>query len=243
MRGEADITGIPLANVGEVALDRGGSSHRGTHQMRAAAAALPALEVAVARRRAPLAFAEHVVIHAEAHRAARFAPFEAGVGEDPIEALALGVGLDLLRPGHHQRAHALVDVMPARHAGGGAQILEPRVGARADEDAIDRHAGDRGARRQSHVGEGALHGPGVAFGRRRRRIRDASGDGLDHVWTRAPRHERGERGDVDRDFGVEVRIAIAGERVPVRERRRSIRRPSARAAGLRGTQTSWHRAR
>src|SRR5688500_15692708 len=136
---------LPVADIGEVALDRRRGCHRRAHQVRAPAASLPAFEVAIARRRTALAFAEDVVIHAEAHRAARLAPFEAGLGKDAIEAFTLRVSLHLLRARHHERARALVDVVAARHAGRGTQILQPRVGARADEHAIDWHAFDRGA--------------------------------------------------------------------------------------------------
>ena len=62
--------------------DRGGGRHRRAHQVRAAAGALAAFEVAVAGRGAALARLEPVGVHRQAHRAARLAPFEARVLED-----------------------------------------------------------------------------------------------------------------------------------------------------------------
>ena len=79
-----------LARVDEVAGDRRRRGELRADQVRAAAASLPALEVAVRGRGAALAVREHVGIHAEAHRAAGAAPLEAGVEEDPVEPFLLG---------------------------------------------------------------------------------------------------------------------------------------------------------
>src|SRR5579864_4177748 len=66
-----------LARVDEVAVQRGGRGHRRAHQVRTAAGALPAFEVAVAGGGAALARFEAVGVHRQAHRAARLAPLEA----------------------------------------------------------------------------------------------------------------------------------------------------------------------
>src|SRR4026209_294168 len=100
-----------MTHVREPAFDGGRGRRRRPRRMRAAAAALAPLEIAIARRCAPLTLAEDAVVHAEAHRAARLAPFEAGLCEDPIEAFALGVRLDLLRSRHDQRAHPAVHLV------------------------------------------------------------------------------------------------------------------------------------
>src|SRR5205085_1943318 len=63
------VTASPSAHIHEPAFDRGGGRHRGTHEVRAPAAALAALEIAVRRCRTALARAEYVGIHAEAPRA------------------------------------------------------------------------------------------------------------------------------------------------------------------------------
>src|SRR5260221_6117039 len=69
------------ANVDEVPGDRRRRRHLGAHEMRAPPRALPAFEVSIGCRRAALARGELVVVHAQAHRAARVAPLEAGVEE------------------------------------------------------------------------------------------------------------------------------------------------------------------
>src|SRR5579884_3375058 len=66
---------------------RGGDGRR--HQVRAAAASLAALEVAVAGRGAALARRHLVRVHAEEHRAAGGPPLEAGVAENAVQPLGL----------------------------------------------------------------------------------------------------------------------------------------------------------
>src|SRR3954469_15914967 len=61
-------------DVDEMTGDRSGRRHGGADQVRAPAVTLAALEVAVGRGRAALARLEPVVVHGEAHRAARLAP-------------------------------------------------------------------------------------------------------------------------------------------------------------------------
>src|SRR6476646_4299979 len=67
---------LPLAHVSEMSLDRRRCRHHRTHEMRAAAASLAALEVAITRRSTTLARLEDVGVHSQAHRAARLAPFK-----------------------------------------------------------------------------------------------------------------------------------------------------------------------
>ena len=64
--------------------------------MRAGAAALTSLEVAIGGGGDTLAGRGDVGVHAQAHRAAGTAPVESGAPEHLIEAFALGLGLDLL---------------------------------------------------------------------------------------------------------------------------------------------------
>src|SRR5215204_5851101 len=97
------LVALPVADVDEVAGDRGGGGHRGTDQVGAAAGALPSLEVAVRGAGTALAGQQEVRVHAQAHRATRIAPFEAGGGEDFVEAFCFGLGLDQARAGHHHR--------------------------------------------------------------------------------------------------------------------------------------------
>src|SRR5216110_489354 len=59
------VTDSPSAHVHEMSLDSGGGRHRGTHEVRAATAALAPLEIAVGRGGATLPRAQHVGVHAE----------------------------------------------------------------------------------------------------------------------------------------------------------------------------------
>ena len=95
-----------LADVGEVAGDGGGGGHGRADQVGAAARALAALEVAVAGAGGSLAGLELVGVHGQAHAAPRLPPFGAGLQEDAVEPLGLGLVPDLLAAGHDQRPHA-----------------------------------------------------------------------------------------------------------------------------------------
>src|SRR5436190_22514881 len=132
--------------------------------MRASPAALPALEIAVGRRGAALAGAEHVSIHAEAHRAAGVAPFETGFAKHAIQSLALRLRLHALRSRHDHRADARRDVPAAHDASRRAQIFDPRVGARSQKDPVDGDALECRPRLETHVLERAARGLTLVFG-------------------------------------------------------------------------------
>src|SRR3990170_2311617 len=66
----------PLAHVDEMPGYRGCGGHLGADQVRAPAGSLAPLKIAVRRGRTALARFQAVGVHAEAHRAARFAPFK-----------------------------------------------------------------------------------------------------------------------------------------------------------------------
>src|SRR5207247_6573768 len=122
---------------------------------RAGTLALAPLEVAVRRRRHPLALARGLAVHPDAHRAARLAPLEAGLEKDLVEPLLLGGALDEPRARHHPRRH---DRAPALgDARRGAQVVEAAVGARADEHAVHRDLGERRAWAEAHVRQRAHH--------------------------------------------------------------------------------------
>src|SRR5690242_19115880 len=100
--------------------------------MRPRARSLAADEIAVAGRGAALPRGHLVGVNREARRAARLAPFEAGVDEHLVEPLGLGLRLYQAGARHDDRpldARRLVP--PAQHLGGGAQVLDPAVGAAA----------------------------------------------------------------------------------------------------------------
>src|SRR4051794_28473622 len=146
----------PAPDVDEVALDRRRGGHLGRDEVRAPAAPLAALEVAVRGRRAALAGLEDVGVHAQAHRAPRAAPVEAGGLEDLVEALLLGLALHLHRAGDDHRVDVAGAPAALDDARGGAQVADARVRARADEDAVEPDLLDRGAGLERHVLQGAL---------------------------------------------------------------------------------------
>ena len=130
--------------------------------------ALAPLEIAVRGRGAALARAELIRVHAEAHRAAGLAPFEAGLLEDPVEPLGLGLRLHQARARHDHGADALVHLAALDDLRHGAQILDAAIGAGADEDAVERDVGDLLAALQPHIIERALGGLALASRRRSR---------------------------------------------------------------------------
>ena len=123
--------------------------------MRASARTLPTFEVAVRRGRATLAGLEHVWIHTQAHRAARVAPLEAGVTEDPVKARAeeegldrvftaagfewrdagcsmcLGMNADILQPGERCASTSNRNFEGRQGAGGRTHLLSPPMAAAA----------------------------------------------------------------------------------------------------------------
>src|SRR3981189_2093494 len=137
-RSSAPDSSAPGANVDELAGDRGGGGHRGRHQMGAALVALAALEIAVRGRGAALARLELVRVHGEAHGATGLAPFEAGGDEDLVETFRFGLLLHAPAAGPPQGFAVLFHGLPRAQGGARARVLEPAVGARADEHAIDR---------------------------------------------------------------------------------------------------------
>src|SRR6266487_7056191 len=96
------ISSPPATHVDEVSRHRGRGGHFRAHKMGAAARALPSLEIAVRGRGAALARLQAIGVHAQAHRAPRFAPLEAGVLEDAVEALGFRLSLHQPRARYDQ---------------------------------------------------------------------------------------------------------------------------------------------
>src|SRR5512135_3157676 len=126
-----------LAWIGNVPRDRRCRSDERTRQHRAHARTLPALEIAVARADDELARLADVAVHAQAHRAAGFAPFGAGGAEDFVQAFAFGVALDLLGARHDEHAHLRRNLVSAQHVGRRTQVRQARVRATAEEHDVD----------------------------------------------------------------------------------------------------------
>src|SRR5262249_55991714 len=89
--------------------------------------------------------------HGEAHGAAGLAPFEARFEEDLVEPFRLGLLLHQAGARHDHRLDARLDALAVDHARDGAQILDARIGAGADENAIERDLGDLLAALEAHV--------------------------------------------------------------------------------------------
>src|SRR5439155_24763891 len=172
-------------------------------------------EVAVAGRGAHLATLELVVVHAEAHRAAGFAPLKAGLLEDLVQALGLGGLGHLLGAGHDQRAYVLGDLALLRDLGGDAQIRQPAVGARADERDIDASALDRLARLEAHVRERLAIGRALRL-RRGIRRRNPLRHAHRHFRVDAPRDDRLDARAIDPGDVVERCTRLCGYALPIR---------------------------
>jgi hypothetical protein len=99
-------------------------------------------------------------VHAEAHRAAGLAPVEAEILEDLVEALGLGLRLHAGRSPARPSPDAVMALRsPLDDRANGAQILDPAVGAGADED--PRRPTRRSARMpgcQAHIVQAARSG-------------------------------------------------------------------------------------
>src|SRR5712691_6202214 len=148
----------PPANVDEVPGDRGRRGHLRAHEMGPAAGALPALEIAVRSRSAALARLEPVCVHAQTHGAAGLAPLETGVLEDPVKAFALRLGFHQAGARHdHRELDIRGQAPPANDRRSGTQVLDARIGARADEHLVDTDFGHRRIGLEPHVCQCPLH--------------------------------------------------------------------------------------
>src|SRR5262249_3531770 len=129
--------------------------HGGGDEVRAAAFALAAFEIAVAGAGTALAGLELVGIHRQAHAAAGFTPVEAGFFEDAIEAFLLGLLFHLAAAGNDHGIDRARDAVAFDDGGGGAEIADPSVGTGTDEDAVDLYVDQRSAGGKAHVFERA----------------------------------------------------------------------------------------
>ena len=127
-----------LPDVGEMAGDGGGGGHGRADQVGAAAGPLTALEIAVAGAGRPLAGLELVGVHRQAHAASRLPPLGAGLEKDAVQAFRLGLVADRFAARHDQGLDAGGGLPSLEDLGGGPQVFDPAVGARADEDDVDR---------------------------------------------------------------------------------------------------------
>ena len=90
------------------------------------------------------------------------------------------------RSGDDERGHPVRDAAAANHLCGGAQVLDARVGAGADEDAVDGDLRDRRACAQPHVLERALGREAVVRVGVARGVGDGAVDRRDHARGSCP---------------------------------------------------------
>ena len=94
--------------------------------------------------------------------------------------------------------------LPRHDRGRGAQVLDPRVRAGADEDAVDRDVRDLRAGLETHVRESPLDRVALSGSSYVRRVRHLAVDRHDHLRVRPPRDLRRELRDVDVELAVEA---------------------------------------
>ncbi len=156
-----------------------------------------------------------VGVHTQAHRAAGAAPLATGLLEHHVEALVLGLEPHPHRSGYDEQPCVLRDVAALEHLGRGPQVLDPSVGARADEHGVHGDLAHRGAGGQAHVLQRLLRRDHVAgvleVGRVRHRT--AERDALAGVGP--PGDERRHRRGVEHDLLVVLGVLIGDEGPPV----------------------------
>src|SRR5262249_21470469 len=163
-----------------------------------------------------LARRELVVVHPEAHRAPRLAPFEPSRREDLVEPFFLGLTLHQPRSRHdHCKPDVRRDMLAFDHLRRRAQVLDSRVGASADEDLVEAYVRDRGVGLQIHVFQRPFDPFALDTVRLLRRIGHLAVYGGYHLGIGAPGHLRRYLRSVQRHDDVEPRARIAHQRAPV----------------------------
>src|SRR5664280_2111950 len=189
--------------------------------MRTPARALPAFEIAVARRGAALARLEPIGVHGQAHRTTGLAPLEARTAKHGVEAFQFRLLLDQPRAGNDEGELDVAGDAPAEAADDAsrlAKILDPRVRARADEDLVDADVVDTLVRFERHVLQGALHRVALASVLFALGVGNSIFDRYDHLGRGPPRHLRHQRARVELDDAVPVRVGVRMQRLPVAHR-------------------------
>ena len=115
--------------------------------------------------------------------------------------------LTCAEPGHDHRTDRRGDLAALDQLGGLAQVADPRVGAGADEDAVERDLLDRRPGLQAHVLERALVALALGLGH-------GAGDVGDHRRVGAPADLRRQLGGVDHHLAVELGAVLGVELAP-----------------------------
>src|SRR2546425_456974 len=196
----------------------GGCGHDRAYEMRAAVLALAALEIAIAGAGAALVGRQDVDVHADTHAAASVEPLETGGGENLIQAFFFGLRLDAPGAGNNQcLLDVFCDVLAFDEMCGGAQIVEARIRARADEHAVHGNIYDGRAGFQAHVFESTFRSLLIIQILEVVRIGDARGDAGNHAGIGAPGDLGSDLLGVELDGHVEFRAVVTLELLPTRD--------------------------
>src|ERR1041384_632571 len=183
--------------------------------MRAAAAPLTPLKIAVRSRCASLAWIQNVGVHSQTHTASRLTPLEPSSDEKLVESFILCLRLYLMRPGHDHRPHTWGDLPSLDHAGSLAQIFNTRISAGPDENAIEFYLMDRRVWHKIHVLERTSQCfVGVTI-RNQVRIRDGPIYICHHSRVSAPTYLWRERCHINRHLAVKRRAFVRSEGLPI----------------------------
>src|SRR5579859_116102 len=211
------VRDVEFANVYKMSRKCGRRRHHRADEVRAAVAALAAFKIAIRRAGAALVRRQYVGVHADAHAAARIAPLETGVGENFVEAFFFRGGFDSARAGNDERLlDGLRDVLSFDEVRGGAQIVEPRIGARTDEDAVHGNIRDRRAGFEPHVFQSAFGGFLIVQILEVVRIGHARVHAGDHAGIRPPRNLRRDLFGLQLDGHVKLCAIVGMQLLPTR---------------------------
>ena len=98
---------------------------------------------------------------------------------------------------------------------GGAQVLDAGVGAGAEEDRVDLDVAQRGAGLEVHVLHGALGGEAVVVVGEVLQLRDGFCQRQALAGVGTPGDERSQGGAIDVHDGVELRVVVGAQGLPV----------------------------
>src|SRR5699024_6274000 len=200
------------------ALDGGGRCDLRGDQVGTATLALAALEVAVGGRCGALAGGQLVRVHSKAHGTARGAPLSPRGEEDLVQAFLLCPLLHARGRRDDEHLDAVSNLPAVQHLGGGAQVLNAGVGARAQEDHVHRDVTQWGSWGQVHVLQSALCGGTVGVVGEVLRCGDGCAQRQALARVGSPGDERGEAGSVDVDDRIELRALVGTQGCPVVDR-------------------------
>src|SRR6267143_1810032 len=195
--------------------DGSGRGHDRADEVRATVLTLAALEVAIRSTGAALVRRQDVRVHADAHAAARVAPLEPGGGENLVKAFFFRLRLNAARAGHNQGLlDVFCDALPGNEMCGSAEVIEPRIGARADKHAVQRNVHDRRSGFEAHVFQSAFRCLLVVGIFEVVRIGHARVHARDHAWIRAPGDLRSDLLGVELAGRVKLCIVVGLELLP-----------------------------